>query len=108
MPRTIGHISDMHRIRTERVNAGLPVWKGTLRIKQHLTGDDDFDGEEFRAARDAIVAAIRKHSWYTGKDAFGELHEVVRDLADSDDSDTFDYWLDELYDLADYDRIWIG
>jgi hypothetical protein len=54
------------------------------------------------------VDVIRASNWYRGQEEFSTLHNVVDELTDSTDSDEFNQWLDELYDLADYDRIWLG
>jgi hypothetical protein len=105
MARSVEHLVDMHRLAAERRAAGLPVWSATLRIKQHFT--DAEHGPEFEAARDAIVAAVKASGWFRREDEFSRLHEVVDGLADADGAEEFDAWLDELYDLADYDRVWV-
>jgi len=35
------------------------------------------------------------------------LDEIADGLAFADDTEEFDGWFDELYDMADYDRAWI-
>lgn len=33
---------------------------------------------------------------------------MVDYLADTEDPEDFDYWWNQLYDQADYDRVWIS
>lgn len=103
MTRTLQHIVATRQVTNER---SKPVWDGSLRLKQHLNGA--VDGPEFTAARDAVVAAIQTNVWFTSQDEWSDLHMVVDGLAAAQNAHDFDGGLGDLYDLADYDRIWIS
>jgi hypothetical protein len=62
----------------------------------------------FEERRDAIVAVLRGSAWLKGYDEFDWVPEIVDNLADASDADEFDGWWDELYDMADTDRVWIA
>jgi len=107
MPRTIEHIVDMHRIAQDRKAKGQPVWDR----KVNLAGIFHNDTMTFTERRDAIVRVLRASAWLkerADRDACGGLGEIVDNLADAEDAEEFDGWWDELYDEADYDRVWIA
>ena len=94
----------MHRLSRERIAAGKPSWA------HHISLEDVFHNDDlsFTEKRDAIVARIRASSWYKGYDETGDMSEIVEDLAAATDTDEFDAAWDELYDIADADRVWIA
>ncbi|MFZ2529758.1 MAG: hypothetical protein WAX14_19220 [Rhodococcus sp. (in: high G+C Gram-positive bacteria)] len=103
MPRTLDSIIDCHRAAEQRRKAGLPIWEHTVDVSATF-GNDDLT---FERRRTAIAAALRASRWYASCDEWSFLHEIVENIADAEDPDMFDSWWDELYDLADTDRVWI-
>ena len=104
MPDTADHRAAMYRLGQERRTAGKPSWEHVLKLadvfhNDHLT---------FEQKRDAIVKRIRASAWYKGYDETGDMSEVVEDLAAAGDTGEFDAAWSELYDIADYDRVWIA
>jgi hypothetical protein len=103
--RTVEGIVASHRAATELRRQGKPIWAETLRLGDVFHNDD----MPFIERRDAIVARIKATRWYKGADPleFDGLVDIVENLATEGAVEDFDYWWDELYDLADRDRIWI-
>lgn len=103
MPRTVEHLVEVHRLAWARVAAGLPSWERRLDVAGVF-----HDGAlTFEQRRDAVVARIRASGWLDGRDMFDGLVLAVEGLEGADDVDEFDGWWDEIYDYADYDRVWI-
>lgn len=106
MPRTIESIAANHQAVIARREAGQPAWDETIKIG-HIWNDDTLT---FTETRDRIVAALRNSRWYKNADPddFDDVNEVIDfHLAEAPDATEFDCWWDDLYDLADRDRIWI-
>lgn len=103
MPATVEHKVEMFRLARERQTQGKPSWAHTIRIG-HVWGNEDMT---FIERRDAIVRILRASRWVKERDEFDSLVEVVDNLAEAEDTEEFDGWWDELYDHADYDRVWI-
>lgn len=59
----------------------------------------------FQQRRDEIVRRIRRAPW--GDDDW-RLGEIVDELDDSEDAETFDGWWESFYDWADSNRVWIA
>ena len=104
MPDTAEHRADMHRLATERRKAGKPIWAHKINLADVFHNED----MSFEAKRDAIVARIRASAWFKGYDECGDLSQFVEELADTEDGDEFDGPWSEIYDIADYDRVWIA
>lgn len=107
MPRTIDSIMDAHDTATARRKAGKPVWDRTVRIKHHLTRED----ASFEEIRDRVAGALRASTWVKSKDPIKDgygLLSAIEELEESVDAQEFDYFLDRVYDEADYDRVWIA
>ncbi|WP_329521081.1 hypothetical protein [Spirillospora sp. NBC_01491] len=107
MPDSVEHRVEMHRVAQQRKAAGQPIWDRKINLA------DVFHNEAmtFEQRRDAIVRTLRASRWvkeHSEQDAFGGLVEVVDNLAAAEDIGEFDGWLDELYDHADNDRVWIN
>ncbi|MFC4373311.1 hypothetical protein ACFO5K_04280 [Nocardia halotolerans] len=65
----------------------------------------------FIERRDAIVARLKRTRWFKTADQheFDGVHDIIAEhLAHAEDTEEWDGWWDELYDLADYARVWIG
>lgn len=103
MPSTIDHKVEMFHVAQSRRAAGLPVWERRLNFADVVHNE----ALSFEQRRDAIVDRLRHSAWFAGRDEFDELVEAVDNLARADDADEFDGWWDEIYDVADYDRVWI-
>lgn len=104
MPRTPEHRADMAVLAMRRRAAGKPVW--AHRIDLHVPFTDDT--LHFDQQRDAIVTILRGSRWVTDSPDGSWLRVVIDNLADSDDTDEFNGWFDDLYDLADRDRVWLA
>lgn len=103
MPRTIGHLVDCHRAAEALRAHGKPIWSHTIDVSA-VFHDDDLN---FMEKRDRIVDILRRSDWFDHEDEWSDLHEAIDNIADAEDVDVFDNWWDELYDLADYARVWI-
>jgi hypothetical protein len=104
MPDTADHRAEMFSLAHQRRAAGLPLWERTVNLREV------FHNEEmtFEQRRDAIVRILRASPWLAGRGEFDALVEIVDLLADACDAEEFDGWWSELYDHADYDRVWIA
>lgn len=103
MPRSADHKAAMFQLAQERRAAGKPSWEHRI----NLSGVFHNDAMSFEEKRDAIVRALRNSTWLKGKDEFDSAVEAVDGLAGAEDTEEFDGWWDELYDYADFDRVWI-
>ena len=103
MPRTAEHRAEMFQLAQERKHAGLPVWNRKIKL------GDVFHNEDmtFEQRRDSIVSRVRASCWLIGRDEFDDLVLLVEDLATAEDAREFDEMWDAIYDIADYDRVWI-
>lgn len=104
MPRTVDHIVETHRLARARQDAGLPIWDRRINLKDVFRNED----MTFEQRRDVIVRRIKRSPWYTEQEDYSHLHDVVIDLEEADDAEEFDSAWDEMYDLADIDRVWIA
>lgn len=100
MVRSVDHLVETHRLAVERRAAGKPIWAHTLNLS------DVYRIEEmtFEQIRDAIVDRIRKHKWFSENEY---LEELVDGLSGAEDGNEFDDWFSQIYDIADFDRVWI-
>ncbi len=103
MSRTADHLVEVHEVARARVAAGLPVWDRRLDV----AGVFHTDALTFEQRRDAVARAVRASGWLDGRDMFDALVLAVEGLEQAEDADEFDGWWDEVYDHADYDRVWI-
>lgn len=103
MPDTAEHRAEMHRIASERRAQGKPIWDRKIRLGDVFHND----ALTFEQKRDTIVTRIRNSGWLKGRDEFDELVLAVEELAESDNVNWFDSVWSLIYDIADYDRVWI-
>ncbi len=103
MPATPEHKAAVHQLARERVNAGRPVWAHTIDLS-HVFHNEAMS---FIERRDAIVRIVRASRWVKAADEFSDLTEAVEELSDTADLAEFNLVWDAIYDLADYDRVWI-
>jgi hypothetical protein len=83
----------------------MRAWNEKVRL------GDIFHDEElpFEQVRDEIVRRIKRTRWYGDDDtASNDLYYLVEELEDAHDPDEFDQVWDQIYDLADADRVWIA
>lgn len=77
-------------------------WELTIRFP--FFHDDDLD---FGVKRDRIVDKIKNSGWRDITPYPDTFDDLVADLSNSTGTSEFDAWWDELYDLADDDRVWL-
>ncbi len=104
MPDTADHRADMHRLATERREAGKPIWAHKINLADVFHNDD----LTFEQKRDAIVRRIRASRWFKDYDEHDDLPQFVEELADAEDKHAFNSPWDCIYDIADADRVWIA
>lgn len=102
MARTLDGIVAAHTAAAARRAAERPVWDETIQIKKYLNNDD----LSFGQIRDRVAQALRASRWVTKGDE--TLRMAVENLEEATDEDDFNAALDEVYDLADTDRVWLG
>lgn len=110
MARTIESIVDSHHAAEQRRAAGKPIWDRTLRIK-HLFSKDSDDATARETAMQ--IATVLKGSTWAREDQtrYGDASDVlhlVNRLRRVTTLKRLNTLLDELYDLADADRVWIA
>ena len=105
MPRTADHIVHAHKIARQRVAEGKPVWAHRIDLSDAFHNDT----LTFEERRDAIAKRLKASPWYKDADVaeFDGVHDVVNEIGHAEDAEEFDGWWDELYDLADIDRVHI-
>lgn len=103
MPRTVDHIVHTHQIARARVAQGLPAWERHI----DLRGVFHNENMTFTQRRDAIVNRLKNTRWYQHADQaeFDGVYDVINELGHAETPEEFDGWWDELYDLADTDRV---
>lgn len=81
----------------------MPVWNYKIELS------DIFHAEnvDFPAKRDEIVRRLRDSDWYDKCFSF-RLADTLESLEDSENVEDFDYYWNDLYDVADIDRAWIS
>lgn len=80
-------------------------WQHTVKIGDLL----DSDELTFEQRRDAIVARLQKSSAMKDGRKGEVLTDLVADLADADDENEYDWFMEDIYDLADSDKfLWVG
>lgn len=99
---SLEHKVDMHRLASERRSQGRPVWDRKINMKGVLDRDAPFE-----EIRDEVVRRLRHSTWMGQAGEDSELDYAIQELADTTDADEFDYVWNEIYDLADWDRVWI-
>lgn len=84
-----------------RIDAGKKPWGEHIRTSAIWKQDD----VPYAARRDQFVAAVQRSKWFTGQDEYSELHDLIDELKDLDDENDMKSVLEEVYNLADVDRI---
>jgi hypothetical protein len=81
----------------------MPVWNLTVNLKS-LWGVTEIT---FPSKRDGIVKLIKESGWDQYTDDVLTFEALVDELAETADNRSFDAVFQDLYDLADNDRVWI-
>lgn len=120
MPRTIDSIVANHQAAEARRQAGKPIWDRAINIKEILHRDQANDTDEHAIAVGKEIAALIRLKVPRGWLDFGhddceydlvEIVEALEDLRESDDEavvDDLNGRLEEIYDWADAQRVWLG
>ena len=103
MPDTAEHRADMYRLASQRRAAGKPIWDRKIRLGDVFHNDD----LTFEQKRDLIVSRIRTSGWLKGCDEYDDLVMFVEELSETTTAAEFDGPWDEIYDIADAERVWI-
>src|ERR1700748_2911454 len=103
MPDTVEHRVEMHQLASERRAAGTPVWDRRIDVSSVFRNEE----LAYEERRDAIVKIIRDSPWFKQYDEGDELPQLVEELAEAAE-DEFRFPWDAIYDIADYDRVWIA
>ena len=98
--QSIEVLVEAQKLARERRKQGKPVWHISIDVSAYFDPDVDFED-----AQRGIVATLKSSSWYT--DDYTDLEDIVDQLENAEDEKEFDRWWVNLYDLADYDRVWI-
>jgi hypothetical protein len=88
-----------HKMRESR----MLDWQRSINVSDVFHND----AMSFEQRRDAIVRRVRSSGWLGASDEGDEIHGILTDLEHSTNADEFDNLWDEMYDLADQDRVWI-
>jgi hypothetical protein len=119
MPRTIEGIVQAHRDARALRAAGKPIWSNRIQLKDLLS--DDVSPESLARTATGIAARIRaalpEAVFDVTSDDYDQfMDEIVDDLecwsaegnaAVKEAQDILDGRLDEIYDWADANRVWI-
>ncbi len=104
MPDTAEHRADMYALAQERRKAGKPIWAHKINLADVFHADD----LNFELKRDMIVQRIRATAWFKQYDEYDDLPQLIEELAEVEDVEDFDGIWEMVYDIADYDRVWIA
>ena len=117
MPRTIEGIVESHRAASELRRQGKPIWKYEVKVKD-LLGDDDSNERAVEIAKELAkrmrTALPDKLLNVQDDDYDDEITSIIEDLEtfnlemSTDICSIFNERLDEIYDWADANRVWIG
>lgn len=84
----------------------MPHWNRTIDLKnergRYDTGDLDFAGY-----RDAVVEKIEKSGWLDDTPYPDTLRDHLGALKQAVSVEAYDIAFDQIYDVADDDRVWI-
>ena len=105
MARTIESIMANHDAATALRKAGKPTWTFKVMGIRDILHDDSLDTE---AKGKKIANTIRASRWGRSLEEGDSLFSTLEDLEDTLGDEDFNYWLNEIYDMADADRAWIG
>jgi hypothetical protein len=82
----------------------MAVWLLNIDIKD-VWQDHDLSFPEMRAR---ICKTLRDSGWLDFTHDSAGLDDVIYSLSQAESNYEFDYYWDQIYNYADYDRVWIG
>lgn len=100
--RNLDQLVDTHRAAAELRSQGKPIWQGTVDLSSVY--HEEFD--VFADKAQAVAQAFRASGWVRGQTT-DSLMLLVEELEESEDVEVFDCVMSNIYDAADYDRVWI-
>lgn len=80
----------------------MPVWHLTVKLGSVWRADLIFP-----LKRDAVVEIVKKSGWRELTDDQETYDDLVEELSETLNLAEFDSVFNDLYDLADADRVWI-
>lgn len=80
-------------------------WNLTVDLK-NVWSKENFGSPKEHIA--AIVKVLENSNWLAMTSDKEELSYLFSELKDAETYSDFDHWWDRVYDLADYDRVWLG
>lgn len=91
----------------------MPKWNHHLRIKELWAEDvEDYDAQAKDVAPEVAIRVHRLANQVKDPDLAGELEDIADQFEEVAGEDRpqriFNLILDDLYDLGDRERIWIG
>lgn len=101
--RSVDHLVAVHQVAAARRAAGRPIWVHTINLGEVLRNES----LTFLERRDKIVEILRASAWVRAAEEHSDLEDAVWRLGEVENADDFDCTWDEIYDLADFDRVWI-
>lgn len=81
----------------------MAVWLETIKLGDVFHNSD----MSFEEVRDRVVARIRASNWEGIAFHWPDVKEAVDNLAETRDTEEFNWWWSEIYDYADQDRVWL-
>jgi len=81
----------------------MPNWIYTINLADVWGADIPFE-----AKRDVIVRRLENSTWFYRTDYQLSLSHLIDLLKLSQDVQEFDDYWNQIYDIADYDRCWLG
>ncbi len=109
-PRDLDHLVETHRIARDRRNAGLPVWKWKIPIKDILSSYPtaevaiDAGTQIAKRLRRGLAGLLDTD----GAVYDGDFDDIVYEFEHTEGVEHLNDSLDQLYDWADTNRLWLG
>jgi hypothetical protein len=95
-----------------KFHTGEPGWRYTVPAFARVLNRYDEEKDNLLDVRDMLVKILKHSEWYqdtaAGDEEFSDLWLAVDELETAEDAQRIDELLEEIYDLADYDRAWLA
>lgn len=98
------HRAEMAKIVAERKAQGKSAWERTVNLKGIINNSD----MTLLEVRDAAVRAIRASGWVDVRADDEDFILLIEELEECETKEDFNYLFNEVYNYADYDRVWIA
>jgi hypothetical protein len=127
MPRTVEHIVACHQAATQLRKAGKPIWSKRINVRALIQSDQDNETPEHVTDISNKIAKLIRSSvpasfFEIGHDDYNsDFVDIVENMEQCtveilaidkkngvDAVDMFNDWMEQLYDWADYNRVWLG